>query len=597
MAITETEAIMNTNYIFARCVNFFRRFKVRKNQITLIEKLDTGGTGSLFSLRNECERRGLPFSYNVITHKDYAVSYKNILGLIGLFTVKAYRLAVSSHIFLNDNFMPLAYMRLSPETKVVQLWHGVGSFKKFGASEKLPPRVLEELQAANSNVTHILASSKSVIDNYAEAFCVPKEKILNIGCPQTDYYFEHMYEDQHEIRAARRRLERAFPQMKGKKLALYAPTFREDAERDKKILDHFDFERFKKECGSEYCLAVRLHPRIRSGSVPSSCIDLTDYPNVRELLMMTDLLIADYSSVAVEYALLEKPILIYAFDKDWYLNKDRGFYFDFEKTAPGPVLTDMDSLIQAVKNRNWNLDKAKAFARLHNDFFDGKSAKRVVDYYWGKETKTKMKIIAGLGNPADKYKETRHNVGFMAMDALSETYKISVNQHKFKAMTGTGFIGGQRVLLMKPLTFMNLSGESIRAAADFYRTEPSDVLIIYDDISLEPGVLRIRKKGSAGGHNGMKSIIAQLGSDAFPRIRIGIGGEKHPGQELADYVLSRFPKDEKILIEDTFDKVAKAAKLIVTDDIDEAMNRYSIGKKKARKDKISRNCNDNNEVN
>ena len=148
-----------------------------------------------------------------------------------------------------------------------------------------------------------------------------------------------------------------------------------------------------------------------------------------------------------------------------------------------------------------------------------------------------MKIIAGLGNPTDQYKGTRHNVGFMAIDRLSEAEGIAVNQHKHKAMTGSGFIGGQRVLLMKPLTYMNLSGESIRAAADFYKVEPEDILIIYDDISLEPGMLRIRKKGSAGGHNGIKSIIKHLGCDTFPRIRVGIGGEKHPGQDLADYVL------------------------------------------------------------
>ena len=133
---------------------------------------------------------------------------------------------------------------------------------------------------------------------------------------------------------------------------------------------------------------------------------------------------------------------------------------------------------------------------------------------------------------------------------------------------------------MKPLTYMNLSGESIRAAADFYKVEPEDILVIYDDISLEPGMLRIRKKGSAGGHNGMKSIIKHLGSDTFPRIRVGIGGEKHPGQDLADYVLSRFPKEEQALIDEALDKAVKAAELIAVGEIAEAMNRYSVGKKK-----------------
>lgn len=572
---------MNTNKIFAWCFNFFRHFRVRENRITLIEKLNTGGTGSLFAVRDECERRGYPFSYNVITHRDYAVTPGNLLGLLRLFTVKAYRMATSSHIFLNDNFMPMAYMKMAPETTVVQLWHGMGSFKKFGGSEELSPEVREELTRVNANVTHILASSVNIRANYAEAFCVPEDKILTIGCPQADYYFHH---PKAHGAAARERLEQQFPQLRGKKLALYAPTFRGEAERDRELLTHFDFDRFCRECGEEYCLAVRLHPQIQSGSVPDSVIDLTGYPNVRELLTMTDLLIADYSSIAVEYALLGRPILLYAFDKDWYLNYDRGFYFDYEENAPGPVLTDMDSLIRAVREKAWDIEKVHAFARLHNDYFDDKSAARVVDYYWGRSQngrmETKMKIIAGLGNPTDEYKETRHNVGFMAIDAISEAYGITVNQHKFKALTGAGFIGGQRVLLMKPLTYMNLSGESLRAAVDFYKVEPEDVLVIYDDISLEPGMLRIRKKGSAGGHNGMKSIIKHLGSDAFPRIRVGIGGEKHPGQDLADYVLGRFPKEEKVLVEESLANVTKAAELIAMDEIGEAMNRYSVGKKK-----------------
>ena len=138
---------------------------------------------------------------------------------------------------------------------------------------------------------------------------------------------------------------------------------------------------------------------------------------------------------------------------------------------------------------------------------------------------------------------------------------------------------------MKPLTYMNLSGESIGPAADFFKAEASDVLVIYDDINLEPGLLRIRKKGSAGGHNGMKSIIAHLGDDTFPRIRVGIGGERHPDMDLADYVLGKIPQEEKTKIEECLDKVTKAAGLIVCDEIDEAMNLYSTGKKKGKKKK------------
>ena len=185
-----------------------------------------------------------------------------------------------------------------------------------------------------------------------------------------------------------------------------------------------------------------------------------------------------------------------------------------------------------------------------------------------------MKIIAGLGNPTDQYKGTRHNVGFMAIDKLAEELKINVNQHKYKALTGTGFIAGQRVLLMKPLTYMNLSGESIRAAADFFKVEPEDILIIYDDISLEPGQLRIRRKGSAGGHNGIKNIIAHLGTQEFPRIKVGVGA-KPPRMDLADYVLGRFSAEDRRVMEEAFKTAAKAAQVMITDGAEAAMNQFN----------------------
>lgn len=570
---------MNTNKIFAGMFNFFRHFPIKKNKVTLIEKLDTGGCGSLFSIKEECENRGLPLDFHVITHKDYRVSVSNLAGLVRLFTVKAYHMATSSYIFLNDNFMPMAYMKMDPQTVVIQLWHGMGSFKKFAGSSETDPEVLAELKKANENVTNILASARGIRKNYAQAFLVPEEKVLAIGCPQADYYFAP-----HDMGRWRKQFDRSYPEAKGKKLILYAPTFRDERKKDEELLCHFDFLRFQRELGDEYCLMVRLHPKIHGGNVPEGIIDMTGYPNIRKLLLLTDVLIADYSSIAVEYALLERPVYLYAFDKDWYLKYDRGFYYDYEKHAPGPILTDMGELICAIKEERWDREKVRAFARLHNDYFDDQSSKRVVDYYFGaQEREENMKIIAGLGNPTDKYKGTRHNIGFMALDKISESCRIPVNQHKFKAMCGSGFIGGQKVLLMKPVTYMNLSGESIRQAADFYKVDPEDILIIYDDISLEPGMLRIRKKGSAGGHNGIKSIIAHLGAETFPRIRVGIGGERHPGMDLADYVLGHFGKDEAILIDEALDKAVKAAELICQDEIDESMNRYSVGKKKKKK--------------
>lgn len=198
-----------------------------------------------------------------------------------------------------------------------------------------------------------------------------------------------------------------------------------------------------------------------------------------------------------------------------------------------------------------------------------------------------MKIIAGLGNPTDQYKGTRHNIGYMVMDRLIKSTGIELNRHRFHALCGLGFIGGERVLLMKPLTYMNRSGESIREAVDFYKVDPEDILVIYDDISLEPGLLRIRGKGSAGGHNGMKNIISHLGSDTFPRIRVGIGEKQHPDQDLADYVLGKFSPEEKESVDQALDHAAQAAEMFARDELAEAMNRFSVGKKKRGKKKKS----------
>lgn len=191
------------------------------------------------------------------------------------------------------------------------------------------------------------------------------------------------------------------------------------------------------------------------------------------------------------------------------------------------------------------------------------------------ETEIVMYIIVGLGNPERKYDGTRHNIGFSAITALADANHISIDTKKHKALIGKGVIAGQKVILAEPLTYMNLSGESVRELVDYYKIDPSEELIvIYDDINLEPGRLRIRAKGSAGGHNGIKNIISHLGSQEFLRIRIGVG-EKPSGWDLADYVLSRFPKKEEPVIREALEKAADACSIIMTQDINAAMNQYN----------------------
>ena len=186
-----------------------------------------------------------------------------------------------------------------------------------------------------------------------------------------------------------------------------------------------------------------------------------------------------------------------------------------------------------------------------------------------------MFIIAGLGNPTLQYRGTRHNVGFDVIDTLADKYNIAVETRKSRALIGKGIIAGQKVLLVKPQTYMNLSGESIGELVSYYKVdEEQELLVIYDDVSLDVGQLRIRRKGSADGHNGIKDIIRHLGTDVFPRIKIGVG-EKPKGYDLADYVLGHFSREEREMMEEGYQKAAEAVEMILAGELDEAMNVFN----------------------
>lgn len=186
-----------------------------------------------------------------------------------------------------------------------------------------------------------------------------------------------------------------------------------------------------------------------------------------------------------------------------------------------------------------------------------------------------MFLIVGLGNPGKEYAGTRHNIGFDVIDTLAEEEKIPVLEKKHKAIIGKGYINGQKVILAKPQTFMNLSGESVRELLDYYKIdEREELIVISDDISLNPGQIRLRKKGSAGGHNGLKNIIAHLGHDEFKRVKMGVG-EKPKGYDLADYVLGHFTQAERKLMDDAAKEAADAIRMIMTEDIESAMNHFN----------------------
>ena len=197
-----------------------------------------------------------------------------------------------------------------------------------------------------------------------------------------------------------------------------------------------------------------------------------------------------------------------------------------------------------------------------------------------------MYIIVGLGNPTRQYEGTKHNVGFDTIDYLIDEYQIPSSGTGHKALFGKGMIAGQKVIVAKPMTYMNLSGECIRQVMDYYKVDPSEFIVIYDDISLVPGGIRIRKKGSAGGHNGIKNIIAHLGTQEFPRVRIGVG-EKPARMDLADYVLGHFPKEETETMTTAFKDGAAAVVDMMTEGVEAAMNHFN-GAARGEKEKLEK---------
>ena len=189
-----------------------------------------------------------------------------------------------------------------------------------------------------------------------------------------------------------------------------------------------------------------------------------------------------------------------------------------------------------------------------------------------------MKLVAGLGNPGRDYAGTRHNIGFGVIARISDKYNIPLTGKEHKAICGKGMIGGEKVILAQPQTFMNLSGECVRSLVDYYKLESEDIIIAYDDIDLEVGQLRIRSKGSAGGHNGIKNIISHLGTNEFPRVKVGVGGTPEGG-DLVRHVLGRFSREDEKVIGEVLDVAVEAVETILSDGVEAAMNRYNAKRK------------------
>ena len=362
---------------------------LKPGRVALVSPHNADLNDGLGQIKRELDKRG-GFQTVFISRRDLEIvkgkSFTELMSslrrALAYFTKKAYLLATSKTVFLNDNFMPMAGLRFKKEAVVVQLWHAEGVFKKFGQAQNLPAAVAEREAACNRKLSYVVCSSESVAPYYAEAFGVPLDKVLPFGSPRADYFFE-----ERDTPALRDSFDEAYPVCKSKGLILYAPTFRDNPENDRVLLEHFDFGAFEERFGDRYTLLVRLHPQVHASAVPNGAVDVTDWKNVGELVLLCDKLITDYSSICMDFALLGKPCVFYAFDLVEY-TQERNFYFDYKTYVPGPVAETFDELIDAVEAAGGDDagdERLQKFRSFNFGEPDGKAAERVVDFVFGKE--------------------------------------------------------------------------------------------------------------------------------------------------------------------------------------------------------------------
>ena len=341
----------------------FKQSNIEENRISFIIDSRESFKGNLDYIKKEFEKRG-DFEFHFF--------YKDKLSFDSF-----KKLSSSKYIFLNDNFFPLAFMEFDGKNTIVQLWHAPGASKKFGGSVDLESR--EILKKISENTDYLIVTSKNIIGYYSEAFQMPKDKIKALGLPRMDYYFEN-----HDLDKLKQDFCKKYDISPDKKIILYAPTFR-DEEKYNNVFDYLDLGKFNRELGSEYALALRLHPKIKNFykediSSDGQYIDVSDFGSEQELMLISDVLITDYSSIMIEYSVLDKPTVFFTYDLDYYLANERGFYYDFKKTVPGPIVRSSDELIDVIKNNRFDKSKISEFVKSQFDEIDGHSSERVVDY-------------------------------------------------------------------------------------------------------------------------------------------------------------------------------------------------------------------------
>ncbi|MBR0270952.1 MAG: CDP-glycerol glycerophosphotransferase family protein [Methanobrevibacter sp.] len=346
--------------IFGSIFNIFAKFPIQDNMISFVIDSNESFSGNLEYIKNEFEKKG-QYKFNFY-YKD-KISFSSLK-----------KLATSKYVFLNDNFFPIAFMKFKDETSVIQLWHAPGAFKKFGGSVENK----DMLKLISDNTDFLIVTSKNIENYYSEAFQIDKSKIKPLGLPRADYYFKN-----HDVDGLREKFNKKFNISPDKKIILYTPTFREDKLYNN-VFNYLDLKKFNEQLADDYVLALRLHPKIKNFysediSVDGDYIDCSNYKNEQELLLLADILITDYSSIMIEFAMLSKPIIFFAYDLENYLNNERGFYLNYKKDLPGPIVYNDDELITVIRE-GIDISNLNSFLKTQFDFIDGHASERVVDF-------------------------------------------------------------------------------------------------------------------------------------------------------------------------------------------------------------------------
>jgi len=347
---------------------------------------DAGRDGNIGALVEYLKQReGFSFHYIGKSDRSNLKSFRIIKGKLSFFIAKPYQLATSAFVLLDNVFLPMAYIRFRKNVKVIQLWHGTGTIKRFGQDVNTGRlKVLEK--RANEKITHLIVSSDSTKTIYEKAFGVSPDKVYTYGLPRTDIFF-----DRHKMIERVKEFYRQYPELAGKKLILYAPTFRDDEKGESRAISHI----YKmSESLQDYIILLRLHPFVakaferaeqQAASRAENIVSVSSYPDINTLLLVADLLITDYSSVIFEYCLLNKPMVFYAYDLDEFRAKGRGFYENYEEYVPGPVVKNMDDLVDLIRNNQLSTDKLQDFVAKSYKYLDGKSSERIYRYIFCQE--------------------------------------------------------------------------------------------------------------------------------------------------------------------------------------------------------------------